>query len=335
MKMIIIGAGIAGTMAYNYFRKYSPVVYEAKPNRAAFIDSDAIIRMKDLAISYLFGTEAKEIEVEKWIHHEGRYYSSTNPFFSCSYSQKVTGTGALTSRSIENLGKVKRYLINPKMNIPEDQIKFGKIFYGVCSDSRGKYASFNQDEVIEYDVLISTIPMSVMLLAGGLEIDDVEQPASQFWGVSIYTKTFSFQKIFSVDKYYTVYVPDQNTDIYRVNLSPDGIKFEAVYDYCGLDDETCIYAIEEMFGISERELDIDPNQKAKKIGENKIKGIDAELRKRILYQLTSRHNIYSLGRYAIWKNIGVDDLMKDIKRIDQMISAQSDVLNYDMHGGKI
>lgn len=354
MRMIIIGAGIAGTMAYNYFRKYSPMVYEAKPNRTAFVDSDAIVRMKDPAIGYLFGTEVKEVEVEKWIWDNGKYYSVCNPLFSCSYSQKVTGTGAIIGRSIENLGKVKRYLINPKLNISEDQIKFGYSFVGIEAKGKAIVGKVQKGEkqkdgqvldvdVVGYDVLINTTPLPFLFDMEGIEIDNADELLKDedinFWEAKIFTRNFPFQRLVGahINKYYTVYLPgfsDYTYDIYRVNLSPAGIKFESVHEAYQLENnDKCFDLIQKLFGIDQKELgDPDP---VKRIGESKIRDMNSDLRKRILYQITSRHNIYSLGRYAIWKNIGVDDLMKDVKRIDQMISVQSDVLNYDLHGGKI
>lgn len=46
-------------------------------------------------------------------------------------------------------------------------------------------------------------------------------------------------------------------------------------------------------------------------------------RKAIIYQLTKERNIYSLGRYATLRNIGLDDIAKDLFSIDKMLNIDS------------
>ena len=53
----------------------------------------------------------------------------------------------------------------------------------------------------------------------------------------------------------------------------------------------------------------------------KICPIDDHGRKAIMRFLTESKNIYSLGRYATWRNIGMDDILNDIYQIRKMISA--------------
>src|SRR4030042_3226346 len=319
MKMVIIGSGIAGTMAYNYFRALDPEVYEARENRQAFSDNEAIIRMKNPAVGFLFGADMKEVEIEKWIFDNGKYYSQPTPEFVCSYSQKVAKS--ITSRSIENLGKVKRYLVNTKLNIPENKIKYKHKLFDVddiVSDDVNYHSLSIHDGIksyldIKYDVCINTIPLPVITNMFGSKTE--KHKNGTFKSLDIYTRKILFTPDLYVDKYYTVYIPDQDSSIYRVNLSPEGIIFESTEEIGIGQCEDLAYSLFRIYPMH-----YDTKQSVcKKISEKKILNIDSGIRKRLLYQLTSNHSIYSLGRYAIWKNIGTDDLMQDLIKIGQMI----------------
>ncbi len=53
----------------------------------------------------------------------------------------------------------------------------------------------------------------------------------------------------------------------------------------------------------------------------KITSIGDNFRKHFIRQLTEESNVYSLGRYATWRNIGMDDILKDIFQIRKLMSA--------------
>ena len=44
-------------------------------------------------------------------------------------------------------------------------------------------------------------------------------------------------------------------------------------------------------------------------------------RKRILFALTQQNGIYSLGRFATWRNILLDDVVKDVHAIKRMMNS--------------
>jgi hypothetical protein len=46
----------------------------------------------------------------------------------------------------------------------------------------------------------------------------------------------------------------------------------------------------------------------------------------LLYTITVQHDIFSLGRFACWRNILLDDVYHDVRRIEQMTSMN----NYDL-----
>ena len=58
--------------------------------------------------------------------------------------------------------------------------------------------------------------------------------------------------------------------------------------------------------------------------------LEEEYRKRLMYDLTQKHNIYSLGRHATWRKVLLDDVVQDIDRIERMIKHSA----YDLMVGK-
>jgi hypothetical protein len=40
-----------------------------------------------------------------------------------------------------------------------------------------------------------------------------------------------------------------------------------------------------------------------------------------MYEMTTRFGIYSLGRFATWRNILLDDVLNDIFRIREMMNG--------------
>jgi hypothetical protein len=55
----------------------------------------------------------------------------------------------------------------------------------------------------------------------------------------------------------------------------------------------------------------------------KILPIDERLRKEFIFYLTKEHGIYSLGRFATWRQLLLDDIVPDIGIIDKFISQDS------------
>jgi hypothetical protein len=55
----------------------------------------------------------------------------------------------------------------------------------------------------------------------------------------------------------------------------------------------------------------------------KISPVEDAVRKQLLFQLTHEHNIYSLGRFATWRNILLDDVVDDIGAIKKLLKANS------------
>ena len=81
------------------------------------------------------------------------------------------------------------------------------------------------------------------------------------------------------------------------------------------------------FGINSKIKNL--NVKKQKFG--KISAIDDNLRKEFLYYLTREFNVYSLGRFATWKQIILDDVVDDANKIMKLINVENKRRNYHVN----
>ena len=76
----------------------------------------------------------------------------------------------------------------------------------------------------------------------------------------------------------------------------------------------------EDFGFMPKKL-IDLKESKQVYG--KIKPIDENLRKEFVFEMTNKYKIYSVGRFATWRQLLLDDLINDLKMIDSFITSDS------------
>ena len=85
--------------------------------------------------------------------------------------------------------------------------------------------------------------------------------------------------------------------------------------------------IKNAFGIDCSAATIDV--KTQKYG--KIMDIDEDVRQSIIYNLTQKHNIYSIGKFACWRNHTVlTDVIKDIYKVNKWIEQSKNMTYYNM-----
>ena len=84
------------------------------------------------------------------------------------------------------------------------------------------------------------------------------------------------------------------------------------------------------FGLRAKRL-VDIKESEQEYG--KIMPIDEHLRKRFIFEMTTKHNIYSVGRFATWRQLLLDDVVEDIQHIEQFIKGNSDYSRW-MHSQK-
>jgi hypothetical protein len=54
----------------------------------------------------------------------------------------------------------------------------------------------------------------------------------------------------------------------------------------------------------------------------KIAPIPERDRRQFILAMSDRNDIYSLGRYATWRNILLDDVVQDVKRVESFITER-------------
>jgi hypothetical protein len=157
--------------------------------------------------------------------------------------------------------------------------------------------------------IISTIPMPVMMKL----VDWEPIPAFNF--KPIWVLSFSIEDP-SIDIYQTLYFPDLNFSIYRASITGNRVIAEFVEEVW--DPGLLVHKLIEHFGLPEDSKISEESVTFQPMG--KISPIDDKARKEFIYKASKDFQIYSLGRFATWRQILLDDLVKDVNFIDNFIS---------------
>lgn len=293
--MKIIGAGLSGLLAGCLIP--GSTIYERQsclPN-----NHGAILRFRSNKISKALNIPFREVQVHKAVWSEGHCWIKPDVRMINMYSNKVTGQ--YNARSIGNCDTVTRY-IAPDNFIKQLAKRCEIIYYDV---------DFPSDTIAPGDGnIISTIPMPVMIsdVLGGIG-KTVAFMKSQIWSV-----VYEFD---DVNLYQTIYFPDPDTNVYRASFTGNRLIVETTVNprKVGISLDMVLCA----FGINHDPYSVE--QTTQEYG--KIVDIDPHTRRAIMSKLTHEHNIYSLGRYATWRNILLDDVFEDIYKIMDLIKLDS------------
>jgi hypothetical protein len=120
------------------------------------------------------------------------------------------------------------------------------------------------------------------------------------------------------DVYQTIYYPDLELNVYRASITKDLLIVEAI-DVLNQNDIDVVF---KSFGINSAACSAF-DKVSQRYG--KISAIDEGFRRNFIYKLTQDHGIYSLGRFATWRNILLDDVVKDAQVIKRIMKSD----NYD------
>lgn len=301
-KITIIGAGMAGLLAGNMLRRHDIRILEKK---AELPDNhSALLRFRSTQVSDATGIPFTKVLVDKALWDGQDMFASATLAQANAYSLIVTN-GELHPRSIKNMAPEERYLA------PEDF---------VSQMAKNLHIEFNQDIIKpRYDhPVISTIPMPIMMDAVGWDSNP----------------RFGFEPIWTLRArvvspvshvYQTIYSIKGLGSWYRATLHQDSLILEFVEEppiFHNGDELTLAMDALKVFcgGRSQANFDIrDIAIKHQPFG--KIMPIDEEERKKFILHLTDKWNIYSLGRFATWRPILLDHLVRDIKHIESMIAS--------------
>jgi hypothetical protein len=295
--MYIVGAGMAGCLAG--VLNPTATIYEAAESFQQ--NHDAVLRFRDDQVSKQVGIPFKKVKVRKGIYATNSLVQPSIKWANM-YSVKVT-RGKIMDRSIWDMEASTRYVA------PSD-------FHEMLADMCGKRILYNS----EYDFvhhatnkykIVSTIPMNKLAEAMNYNMQ------SEFKYQPIRVDRF---KISDCDVYQTIYFPAFDTPIYRMTLTGEDLIVESIdidIEFKDIEEQINIY-VENAFGIPCSCLG---GHKESNQRYGKIEPIDDRERKQFMYEMTTRFGIYSLGRFATWRNILLDDVLNDIFRIREMMNG--------------
>lgn len=300
-RLQIWGAGMAGLIAANVLRKHNPIVYEAKSELPH--NHKALLRFRTDKVSIATGIPFKKVSIRKAIWHDGKLYNESNLKFDNLYSQKVTGTVA--KRSIENFHGEVRYIA------PHDFVE--RLAEGVEIEYNHKV------EQPSSSAAISTLPMPLNMKIAGLA-DSTKYECKEICSVNFFIEEPL------VDVYQTIYDVDENTPFYRLSISGNEGIFEGrkeVIDALSEKDpdfNLVRLILREYFGIKDAEFTI-PAKVVQPLG--KIIPVDDTVRRNNILNLSRERQIYSLGRFATWRQIMLDDVIGDIDVIEKIMKQDN------------
>lgn len=282
--MRIIGAGLSGCLAALMIP--GSEIYEPLEKPKVH---QALLRFRSDRIGKAVGIPFKKVVVHKGIWHNNTPVQLA-PKYIIRYARKVSS--AITARSIVNQEPVERWIA---------PIDFHQQMLNMLNVNPFNGIYFDEDEVT-----ISTVPMNV--LNANLGIDNF---ACELISQKIYVSRFKFE---DCDIHLTNYYTGTDTPVYRASLSGNELIVESSFPIVRKD----VDIVKASFGLDGIPHFFVRENFEQEIG--KINPIDEQKRKAHLYRLTKEYNIYSLGRFAIWKNIVMDDVYNDILRIKEWVN---------------
>lgn len=291
----IIGAGLAGLIAAHAWP--SARLFEAAPEPAQ--QHKALLRFRTDAVSRLTGIPFRKVRVRKGIWHDGAFRQPTLQLANW-YSWKCLGR-LLPERSIWAVEPVDRYIA------PED-------FYASLLDSVGPRISWGTTVALgseDGSPQISTAPLPVALSSLTGVATDLKFDRSPI-------RVERFDLGAAVDVYQTVYFPDPRLAVYRASITGRTLILESVAEGAHPREERCRREIYAAFGLLDAVLE---PMDAVRQQYGKIAPIGDDQRKHLLFRLTHERNIYSLGRFATWRNILLDDVVSDIDVIKRLMRS--------------
>lgn len=295
MTPAIAGAGLAGLLAAHAWPQAT--VFESEPAPRAH--HRALLRFRSNAVAQLVGVEFREVTVRKGIWCGGEYVAPSIEHAN-NYSRKCLGR-IEGDRSIWNLDPVQRWIA------PENL--YEQLVDAVDRRIRwGEPCGFDEPQPI-----VSTAPLPVVLKVLGLQSDEY-----QFHRAPIHVARYRVPKC---NVYQTVYFPAPQTSVYRASITGDLLIVESTVllspEFVDPDRRLLeINDVMEAFAI----YDVEPLDEGEQ-RYGKIVPLPDAQRRALLHKLTSEHHVYSLGRFATWRNVLLDDVVNDIAVIRRLLRA--------------
>jgi len=321
MRVLILGAGLAAHLANSAFKgEEVAVLDEESRTNINYIPPEklAVFRFKTANISNYLSIPLQKVQVQKSIClSQGQLVDQPTIAANNAYSYKTSGT--ILPKSLMDCGIVERYVIpgvhnkglyiNPPIS---NLVKYKKI---LKIDKGSMIIKDTSDNIrpIDYDICINTAPIRwlVDILAGG----------SPFEAYSLPIFITKFDLTLNSKVYQTIYFPFMypHRYLYRATLEGHYMIIESMAWFeSKKDTDMVIDRVMKEFGLSGSDVWKESLSTRHLVSGKLIPSNDME-RKGLIRMLTMDYNIYSLGRFAIWKPIKIDEIIQDLQRIQAMV----------------
>lgn len=290
-------------MAAQMLRRHQPFVFEAQTELPD--NHGALLRFRSNAVGKAVGQRLIRVDVQKAVMVDGYLREWATLAESNRYSLKVSGEAM--ARSILNLSGGERYIA------PDDFLEALARGVSVTYDARLTEAEV-RERTPDSPPIISTIPMPALaeMVGGSYGID------------------FKFKSIWSirtnilapyVNLYQTIYYPEWQL-CYRASITGRQLIIEFAEEPSAEFTDDMIRETLRNFGLDKDGMIWEtPVIKFQKYG--KLLPIPELERQRFILAMSDRYNIYSLGRFATWRQILLDDVVHDVEVIEKFIEQRS------------
>ncbi len=293
--MKIYGAGMSGLLAANMLRRHRPVVYEAAPSLPN--NHAALLRFRSDVVSKATGIPFKKVWVQKCVMENSKLTRDPSIKAQNLYGAKVSNK--IAGRSIMNLEPGERYIA------PED-------FIAQLAENVTIHYNEGLEKLEKGEPFISTIPMPKLMEIAGWDKEKLNFPFRQITTITA--------DIINPDceVYQTIYFPEQSYHAYRVSITGRKLIIEMMEDY-KLNESSIEALAYEYFGYFFPDSCQLGNIQIKTQYYGKLLSGDDQARKEFILAMTDLYNCYSLGRFATWRQILMDDVVRDVKIVESMI----------------
>lgn len=307
-EIIIAGAGLTGLIAAHAFRG-SQVQEAASEEDVTRNEHAALLRFRSDTVSRITGIPFREVLVHKSVW-DGQRHVELNMALANAYAAKVLAAtgGKISGRSIWNLDAVKRFIAPPDFISRMRHNLRDRVLYDHPVDLSWHW---NSDRA----AIVSTIPLPTLLsLAAAHESWNKEAWAFEAGEFKCASITVSRYKLEGVDLHQTVYFPGPETGTYRASITGDVLIVEGVGGHeMSADDLLRIFGLDVACNFLDAKI--------QKYG--KIIDIPATRRRQLLRKLTESGGVYTLGRFATWRNVLLDDVANDIEVIRRLVDSDA------------
>lgn len=290
----ILGAGLSGLIC-GAMNGQATIYERSSPGT---VGHRAVLRFRDEKIGRALGIPFRRVTVRKGVWSGGKEVPPS-PRLANWYSMKVRGV--IGDASIWKLDPSERYIAPYNLHSILAGICHGRIRWNHEVDLNDLRAMAEEGPVI------STLPLPVVTDILGEQVDEALK--FRYWPIEV-----NRFLIPDCDVFQTIYFPDLEMPVYRATLTGNLLTIEST----GPIDMDQTEEVTRAFGLRLEWLV--PRTQKHKQSFGKIAPVPDGPRKALLLHLTQNWNIYSLGRFATWRNILLDDVFEDIAAIRRMMS---------------